>query len=219
MTDEQSPHATSYTDELRNIGVATLHEANHRRGLMTGLHIACGGPFAGRAVTVTIPAGDNLGIHWLLQEFPPGSVLCVASRGEGRYGCLGELIARSARALGAAAMVIDDAIRDIAQLDEVGFSIAARGVSAQGTVKRRIIDIGENVAIGGVAVGVGDWIVGDRDGVVAIVGSRIDEVLKGARERLAKEEIIGASLDLGRTTVDVLGLAGKPRALHARDQA
>jgi 4-hydroxy-4-methyl-2-oxoglutarate aldolase len=206
-----SNSADGYADELRVLGVATLHEANHRRGLMTGVALACGGAFAGPAVTVTIPAGDNLGIHWLLQDFPPGSVLCVASRGEGRFGCVGELIARSARALGAAGMVIDDAIRDIAQLDEVGFPIASRGITAQGTIKRRVIDLGEAVALGGVAVGVGDWVVADRDGVVAIAGPKVEEVMERARQRLAKEELIGAALDQGRTTVEVLGLASGPR--------
>ena len=82
MTDKATLLDTSYAEELPSIGVATLHEANHRRGLMTGLQIMCGGPFAGRAVTVTIPAGDNLGIHWLLQDLPTGSVLCIASRGK-----------------------------------------------------------------------------------------------------------------------------------------
>ena len=206
-----SSTATGQADELRALGVATLHEANHRRGLMTGVALACGGPFAGPAVTVTIPAGDNLGIHWLLADFPPGSVLCVASRGQGRFGCVGELIARSARALGAAGMGIDDAVRDIAQLDEVGFPIASRGISAQGTIKRRAIDLGETVALGGVAVRVGDWVVADRDGVVAIAGPTVEEVMERARQRLAKEELIGAALDWGRTTVDVLGLAPGPR--------
>jgi 4-hydroxy-4-methyl-2-oxoglutarate aldolase len=206
-----SQTAGGYADELRVLGVATLHEANHRRGLMTGVALACGTPFAGPAVTVTIPAGDNLGIHWLLKDFPPGSVLCVASRGEGRFGCVGELIGRSARALGAAGMVIDDAIRDIAQLDEVGFPIAARGITAQGTIKRRVIDLGQTVALGGVAVGVGDWVVADRDGVVAIAAAKVEEVMERARQRLAKEELIGAALDQGRTTVEVLGLASGPQ--------
>jgi 4-hydroxy-4-methyl-2-oxoglutarate aldolase len=206
-----SQAAAGYADELRVLGVATLHEANHRRGLITGVALACGAPFAGPAVTVTIPAGDNLGIHWLLQDFPPGSVLCVASRGEGRFGCVGELIARSARALGATGMVIDDAIRDIAQLDEVGFPIASRGITAQGTIKRRVIDLGKTVALGGVAVGVGDWVVADRDGVVVIAGAKVEEVMERARQRLAKEELIGAALDQGRTTVEVLGLASGPR--------
>lgn len=211
LADEEKAHADEYADELRRIGVATLHEANHRRGLLTGLAITCGGSFAGRALTVTIPAGDNLGIHWLMEDIAPGSVLCVASRGGGRYGCVGELIARSAKALGAAGMVIDDAIRDIAQLDEVGFPIASRGISAQGTVKRRAIDLREPVAIGGVAVAMGDWVVADRDGVVTLPLCKVDEVMERARQRLAKEQITGAALDEGLTTVKVLGLTPGPR--------
>jgi 4-hydroxy-4-methyl-2-oxoglutarate aldolase len=209
VTDEQATSAASLADELATIGVATLHEANRRRGLLTGIGLLCGGAFAGPAVTVTIPAGDNLGIHWLLQEFPPGSVLCVASRGEGRYGCVGELIGRSARALGAAALVIDDAIRDIAQLDALGFPMAARGLCAQGTIKRRVIDIAQPIALGGVGVEVGDWIVGDRDGVVAIAAVSVEEVLERARERLAKEERVAVALDAGHTTVEVFNLVGK----------
>jgi 4-hydroxy-4-methyl-2-oxoglutarate aldolase len=215
VADEESLIAAWYADELRTLGVATLHEANRRRGLLDDVSLACGGPFAGRAVTVTIPAGDNLGIHWLMQDFPAGSVLCVASRGEGRYGCVGELIGRSAKALGAAGMVIDDAIRDIAQLDEVGFPIASRGLSPQGTVKRRVIDMGEVVAMGGVAVAPGDWVVADRDGVLTLRASKVDDVIARGRERLAKEEKIGVALDEGRTTVEVLGLARYPRAFRA----
>lgn len=207
MAEEETIVAARYADELRTIGVATLHEANRRRGLVSGVSITCGGPFAGRAVTVTIPAGDNLGIHWLMEDFPAGSVLCVASRGEGRYGCVGELIARSAVALGAAGMVIDDAIRDIAQLDSVGFPIASRGLSPQGTVKRRVIDLAETVGLGGVAISPGDWVIADRDGVLVVAAAKLDEVVARARERLAKEEQIGAALDTGRTTVEVLGLA------------
>ena len=120
---------------------------------------------------------------------------------------MGELIGRSALALGAAAMVIDDAIREIEQLDVLGFPIAARGLSAEGTIKRRVVDIGRPVALGGVGVRVGDWIVGDRDGVVAIAAAELDEVMTKARERLAKEERIAVALDAGHTTVDVLGLA------------
>jgi 4-hydroxy-4-methyl-2-oxoglutarate aldolase len=151
-----------YADELRGLGVATLHEANHRRGLMTGLALAC----------------------------------------------LGELIAPSARALG---MVIDDAICDIAQLDEVGFPIASRGITAQGTIKRRVIDLGETLAPRGVAVGVGDWVVADRDGVVAIAGAKVGELTERALQRLAEKELIAAALDQGRTTVEVLALASGPR--------
>lgn len=209
MTDTEGLTAASRAEELRAIGVATLHEANRRRGLLTGIRIMCGQAFAGQAVTVTIPAGDNLGIHWLLQEFPAGSVLCVASRGEGRYGCVGELIGRSARALGAVGLVIDDAIRDIEQLDALGFPMAARGLTAQGTIKRRVIDIARPIALGGVGVDVGDWIVGDHDGVVAIAAAAVDEVIIRARERLAKEERVAVELDSGCTTVDVFGLVGR----------
>jgi 4-hydroxy-4-methyl-2-oxoglutarate aldolase len=192
---------------LAKFGVATVHEALGRRGLMRGMRLLVGPAFAGQAVTVALPAGDNLGIHAALADATAGTVLCIASGGQGTFGVIGDLILAAAAKRGLAGMVIDDAIRDVGQLRPPP-SIAARGVSALGTVKRRIPSLGAAVAIGGVLVRPGDWIVGDADGVCVVPPERLAKLLDAAASREAKENGIRTELARGRTTVDVLGLVG-----------
>jgi len=191
---------------LAAFGTATVHEALGRRGLMRGMHLLVGDAFAGRAATVALPAGDNLGIHAALQAAEPGSVLCIASGGQGAFGVIGDLILAAAAKRGLAGMVIDDAIRDVRQLGGPP-SVAARGVSAHGTQKRRILSLGEPIAIGGILVRPGDWIVGDADGVCVVPQNSLNRLLEAAAGREAKENNIRKELARGRTTVDVLGLA------------
>jgi 4-hydroxy-4-methyl-2-oxoglutarate aldolase len=192
---------------LAAFGTATVHEALGRRGLMRGMRLLVGDAFAGRAATVALPAGDNLGIHAALEIAEPGTVLAVASGGQGAFGVIGDLIVAAAAKRGLAAMVIDDAIRDVRQLNGPP-SIAARGVSAHGTQKRRVLSLGAPVAIGGILVRPGDWIVGDADGVCVVPEASLDRLLAAASAREAKENNIRTELARGRTTVDVLGLAG-----------
>jgi 4-hydroxy-4-methyl-2-oxoglutarate aldolase len=191
---------------LIEIGVATLHEASGRRGLMHEVELLVGDPFAGRAVTVSLPAGDNLGIHLALETAEPGSVLCVGSAGRGAYGVLGDLLFESARNRGIAGLVIDDGIRDLKELSPPP-GLAARGVRAQGTVKARLRQqVGAIAAIAGQLVGPADWIVCDRDGVCVLPSEDVDQILAAASARAEKEDAIRVKLRSGRTTADVLGL-------------
>jgi 4-hydroxy-4-methyl-2-oxoglutarate aldolase len=203
MSADPAADATAAT--LVGHGVATLHEAMGRRGLARGIRLLVGPAFAGRAATVAIPAGDNLGIHALLVETPAGGVACVASAGYGRYGVLGELIAEAARAAGIAGLVIDDGIRD-ADLLAAPPSIAARGVAAAGTVKRRHLGLGGPIALGGVLVRPGDWVVADPDGVCVIPSADLETVRSAAVARVTKEDAIRQALQAGETTIAVLGL-------------
>ena len=191
---------------LAAFGVATVHEALGRRGLASGVRLLVGPPFAGPAITVSLPAGDNLGIHVLFREAPSGSVACIASEGRGVFGVFGDLLALAARERGLAGLVIDDGIRDGAQL-EAPPSIAARGIAVHGTQKRRVISIDQPVVIGGVLVRPGDWIVGDADGVCVVPAARLKALLAAAAARTAKEEDIRVELRRGRSTLDILGLA------------
>ena len=171
------------TDRLVQLGVATLHEAMGRRGIVRGIRLLVGPAFAGPASTVSIPAGDNLGIHALLVETPAGGVACVASAG----------------------IVVDDGIRDIDLLSAPP-SIAARGVTATGTVKRRHLGLGEPIALGAVLVRPGDWIVADGDGLCVIPADRLDAAIAAAEARVTKEDGIRDALRAGETTIAVLGL-------------
>jgi 4-hydroxy-4-methyl-2-oxoglutarate aldolase len=200
------PSSVDTAAALAAFGTATVHEALGRRGLMRGIRLLVGDPFAGRAATVMLPAGDNLGIHAALQVAEPGAVLCIGSGGQGAFGVIGDLIQAAAAKRGLVAMVIDDGIRDIRALNGPP-SIAARGVTAHGTQKRRVLSQGEPIAIGGVLVRPGDWIVGDADGVCVVPDASLDRLLQAAMAREEKENGIRRELARGRTTVDVLGLS------------
>jgi len=188
-------------DDLLRLGVPTLYEAAGRRGLVAGLQLLVGVPFAGQAHTAEIPAGDNLGLHHgLMTADRTGDVYCVASTGKGRYGAIGDLLVEQLRASEWQAIVLDDAIRDIDSL-EAPPSIAAQGICSRGTVKRRPGRVGEDISLGGILVRPGDWVVGDRDGVVIIAEDRITGVLAAAEARLSKETRIA---ELAKTGVTVL---------------
>jgi 4-hydroxy-4-methyl-2-oxoglutarate aldolase len=192
-------------EALAGYGTATVHEALGRRGLMAGIMLLVGPAFAGPALTVELPAGDNLGIHAVLRDAPAGAVLCVASGGKGSFGVLGDLLQEAARACGMAGLVIDDGIRDLAALAPPP-SIAAAGVNARGTVKQRFRQLGEPVAVGGVLVRPGDWIVADNDGVCVVPAAGLDRLLAAAAARVHKEAVVRERLQAGETSVDALGL-------------
>jgi 4-hydroxy-4-methyl-2-oxoglutarate aldolase len=198
--------------ELAGFGVATLHEASGRRGLASCLRLLVGEPFAGPAVTVALAAGDNLGVHLAIEAAEPGSVVCIASGGDGTYGVYGDLLHEAARARGVAGLVIDDGIRDLAEL-QAPPSVASRGVKALGTVKRRLRQpVGADVSLGGILVGPGDWVVVDRDGVFIVASSRLDELLVAAGSRVEKEARLRPALRGGTSSRELLGLPGSTGA-------
>jgi 4-hydroxy-4-methyl-2-oxoglutarate aldolase len=193
-------------DRLCALGVATLHEASGRQAVVRDVRLLAGGAFAGRAITVALPAGDNLGIHLALEAAVPGSVLCVGSAGGGTYGVVGELLLASARARDVAGLVIDDGIRDLPLLVAPP-SVAARGVSAHGTVKRRLRQpVGAPVSVGGVLVRAGDWVVGDADGVCVLPAADVDAIVGRAVERERHEAQLRERFERGEPSRSVLGL-------------
>ncbi len=191
--------------ELIALGVPTLHEANHRRELMRSMRLLVGDGFAGPAETVAIPAGDNLGLHLALDRAEAGAVLCVASRGKGQYGVLGELVMEAARARGLAALVIDDGVRDIERLSAPPV-IAGLGICSRGTIKRRALSLAAPVAIDGVLVRPGDWVVGDRNGVCVLPADGVDAIVAAARARVAREGTLREEIRRGVPITQVLGL-------------
>jgi 4-hydroxy-4-methyl-2-oxoglutarate aldolase len=183
---------------LVELGVPTLYEAAGRRGLMEGVRLLTGAPFAGRAQTAAIPAGDNLGIHVGLREPRVGEVFCVASAGQGNFGVIGELLVEQLRSAGWTAVVLDDAARDIELLNPPP-SVAARRVCSRGTVKLRSGRVGNDVSLGGILVRQGDWVVGDQDGVMVLPESRRDAVVVAAQARFEKEIRIAELVRAGST--------------------
>jgi regulator of RNase E activity RraA len=183
MIDATNVSDLSRRTELEHLRVATLHQASSRAGLITSTRILSGSSFASRAATLTIiPASDNLGLQWLLEDGPRGAVLYIASRGkDGGRRCAAEIL-HPVLAPCASPKVIDDSVSDAAQLDAIGLPPARRRLRAQGAIKQRDVDPRQCVTLGAAAVSARDSFVGDRDGLLALTNSRIEEENAHGRE-------------------------------------
>jgi 4-hydroxy-4-methyl-2-oxoglutarate aldolase len=203
---------------LGEAGVATVHEAAGRVGLMTaGIHpIQQGVRIAGPAVTVLAPPGDNMMIHAAVEVVQPGDLLVVATTSPSTDGMFGELLATSLRRHGCAGLVIDAGVRDVADLREMGFPVWASAIHAQGTVKATAGSVNVAMVCRGVNVEPGDVVVADDDGVMVVPRTRSEEVLAAARERLAKEEETRERLEAGELGLDFYGLREKLEGLGTR---
>ena len=201
--------------QLGELGVATVHEAQGRTGLMRPymrpLYLAA--RLAGPAITVLSHPGDNLMIHAALEVCIPGDVLAVACTGESSDGMFGELLATSCRAHGVAGLVIDAGVRDSADLTAMNFPVWSKAISAQGTVKATAGSVNVEIVCAGAVVHPGDVIVGDPDGVVVVHRPDAAAVLKLAQERQAKEEKSRERLRRGELGLDMYGLRAKLKEL------
>ncbi len=193
----------------RTLPTATLHEAGGKIGALPSAikPVAPGMAFAGPALTVHSPPGDNLWLHRALDIAQPGQVMVVHCAGAHEHGYWGEIMGTMARQRGLAGLVIDGCVRDGALLAEMGFPVFARGLCLRGTGKDfgAIGWLNHPVRIGEVTVQAGDLVVGDADGVVAIPHARVAEVLDQAQRREAEEAAIVQRLRAGASTLDVYG--------------
>jgi len=196
---------------LSELGVATVHEAQGRRGLMKPYlrPIYATAKVAGSAITVLSHPGDNLMIHAAVEMCRPGDVMVVALVAESTDGMFGELLATSLRAHGVAGLVIDAGSRDIARLTEMNFPVWSRAISAQGTVKETAGSVNVDVVCAGAIVHPGDVIIGDQDGVVVVPRARAAEVAALGEQRQAKEERTRERLRSGELGLDIYGLRAK----------
>jgi len=200
---------------LEKYGVATVHEAQGRCGLLAAYMrpIFPGAAIAGAAVTVSLPPGDNLMIHVAVEVCRPGSILVVAPTSPCTDAYIGELLATSLRAHGAKGAVIDAGCRDVRTLTEMKFPVWSRGASSQGTVKSTLGSVNVGVVCAGAYIEAGDVIVADDDGVVVVKRAAAHEVAAASEQRLRKEEATRERLARGELGLDIYGLRARIKEL------
>ncbi|MEM7276055.1 MAG: 4-carboxy-4-hydroxy-2-oxoadipate aldolase/oxaloacetate decarboxylase [Actinomycetota bacterium] len=195
-------------DRLAPIGTATVHEAIGRRGYLGPdvQPIQVGTKVAGTAVTVSSHPGDNMMIHAAIEVCQEGDILVVATTAPSTHGMFGDLLASSLQVRGVRGLVMDAAVRDTADLREMGFPVWSRHISCQGTVKATPGSVNVPISIDGITITPGDVICADDDGVVLVERDEAAWALEQSLARLAKEEGTRARLLAGELGVDFYGL-------------